>query len=85
MPAMESFRPAPALVPAGFDSRRDDPLGLFRLRDDDFRGFTEIVMESAGRWAQGRLVSVLEGGYSLDGTPRAAAAHLRALAGMGEK
>lgn len=85
MPAMEWFRPAPAQVPAGFDSRRDDPLGLFRLGGADFSELTEIVMEIAGRWAQGRLVSLLEGGYSLDGTPRAAAAHLRALAGIGEK
>lgn len=84
MPAMEWFRPALVLISAGFDSRRDDPLGLFRLNDADFRELTEIVMEIADRWAQGRLVSVLEGGYHLEGMPRAAAAHVRALAGIGE-
>jgi acetoin utilization deacetylase AcuC-like enzyme len=83
MPAMEWFRPALVLISAGFDSRRGDPLGLFRLSDADFRELTEIVMEIADRWAEGRLVSVLEGGYHLEGMPRAAAAHVRALAGIG--
>lgn len=69
MPAMEWSRPAPALAPAGFDSRREDPLGLFRLRDDDFRDLTGIVMEITGRRAQGWLVSVLEGGCNLDALP----------------
>lgn len=82
VPAMERFRPALVLVSAGFDSRRGDPLGLFRLRDEDFRELTEIVLEIADRWAQGRLVSVLEGGYSLEGMPAAAAAHLRGLMGL---
>lgn len=85
IPAMEWFRPALVLISAGFDSRRDDPLGLFRLSDADFRELTEIVMEIADRWAEGRLVSVLEGGYHLEGMPRAAAAHVRALAGMGSE
>jgi acetoin utilization deacetylase AcuC-like enzyme len=82
LPAMEEFRPELVLVSAGFDSRRDDPLGLFRLHDEDFRELTEVVLEIADRWAQGRLVSVLEGGYSLHGMPLAAAAHLRGLMGI---
>jgi len=82
LPAMEGFRPEFVLVSAGFDSRRDDPLGLFRLHDEDFRELTEMVLEIADRWAQGRLVSVLEGGYSLHGMPAAAAAHLRGLMGI---
>jgi acetoin utilization deacetylase AcuC-like enzyme len=85
VPAMEAFRPALVLVSAGFDSRRGDPLGLFRLHDEDFRELTEIVMEIADRWAQGRLVSVLEGGYNLAGMPVAVAAHLRALMGLHEQ
>jgi acetoin utilization deacetylase AcuC-like enzyme len=84
LPAMEAFRPEFVLVSAGFDSRRDDPLGLFRLHDEDFRELTEIVMEIADRWARGRLVSVLEGGYSLHGMPLAVAAHLRGLMGIRE-
>ncbi|GIU75004.1 MAG: acetoin utilization protein [Bryobacteraceae bacterium] len=83
VPAMEWFRPALVLVSAGFDSREGDPLGLFRLRDGDFAELTQIVLEIADRWAGGRLVSVLEGGYSLAGMPRAAAAHLEALTSGG--
>jgi acetoin utilization deacetylase AcuC-like enzyme len=79
LPAMEQFRPELVLVSAGFDSREGDPLGLFRLRDEDFGELTRIVLEVADRWAAGRLVSVLEGGYSLTGMPRAAAAHLGTL------
>ncbi len=81
-PAMERFRPELVLISAGFDSRRGDPLGLLRLCDEDFHILTEIVMEIADQWAHGRLVSVLEGGYSLEGMPAAAAAHLRALMGL---
>ncbi len=83
-PAMEQFRPELVLVSAGFDSREGDPLGLFRLRDEDFAELTRIVLEIADRWAAGRLVSVLEGGYSLTGMPRAAAAHLRTLIAGGQ-
>ncbi|MCS7043848.1 MAG: histone deacetylase [Bryobacteraceae bacterium] len=79
LPAMDEFRPELVLISAGFDSREGDPLGLFRLRDEDFAELTKILMEIADRWSGGRLVSVLEGGYSLSGMPRAAAAHLRAL------
>ncbi len=82
LPAMEWFRPALVLISAGFDSRRGDPLGRFRLHDGDFRELTETVLEIAERWAQGRVVSVLEGGYSLQGMPSAAAAHLRGLMGL---
>ncbi len=82
VPAMRAFRPELVLVSAGFDSRRDDPLGLFRLRDEDFAELTEVILEIADSWAGGRLVSVLEGGYSLEGMPRAAAAHLRVLMGL---
>jgi len=84
-PAMEWFRPALVLVSAGFDSRQRDPLGLFRLRDEDFAEMTEIVLEIADRWAGGRVVSVLEGGYSLEGMPGAVAAHVRVLAGIASR
>ena len=85
LPAMEWFRPALVLLSAGFDSRRGDPLGLFRLHDGDFQELTETLLEIAERWAEGRLVSVLEGGYSLEGLPSAAAAHLRGLVGIREQ
>jgi acetoin utilization deacetylase AcuC-like enzyme len=79
LPAAERFRPELVLVSAGFDSRIDDPLGSFTLTDDDFAELTAIVRGIAGEHAEGRLVSTLEGGYSLDGLASAAASHVRAL------
>ena len=56
-----------------------DPLGRFVLRDEDFRELTEIAMEIAAGSAGGRLLSILEGGYSLTGLAAAATAHVEAL------
>jgi acetoin utilization deacetylase AcuC-like enzyme len=79
VPAMESFAPELVIVSAGFDSRMGDPLGQFKLADEDFADLTRIMLELAHRHAGGRLVSVLEGGYNLAGLARAAAAHVRVL------
>ena len=79
VPAAERFKPELVMISAGFDSRAGDPLGGFMLSDRDFGDLTRVVREIADRHAGGRLVSVLEGGYSIDGLPRAVAAHLDAL------
>ena len=81
LPAMREFRPDMVLISAGFDSRLGDPLGHFRLADADFAELTEMLLEVADQSAGGRLVSVLEGGYNLDGLTRAVAAHAAALNG----
>jgi acetoin utilization deacetylase AcuC-like enzyme len=81
VPAAEQFRPELVLVSAGFDARAGDPLGGFTLTDADFADLTDIVLEIADRHAGGRLVSVLEGGYKLDGLTSAVVAHVRRLAG----
>lgn len=81
LPAAEAFRPDLILLSAGFDSRIGDPLGLFRLTDDDFVELTGLMTDLAGRCCGGRLVSALEGGYNLDGLAKACAAHVGALAG----
>jgi len=78
---MDEFRPDLVLISAGFDSRLDDPLGRFRLTDADFAELTGVLMEIADKHSGGRLVSVLEGGYNLDGLTRAVAAHTNALRG----
>jgi acetoin utilization deacetylase AcuC-like enzyme len=57
----------------------NDPLGQFLLSDDDFFDLTRMLMELAGQCCQGRLISVLEGGYNLAGLATAAEAHMRAL------
>lgn len=79
LPAVERFRPDFVLVSAGFDSRRDDLLGSFEVTDDAFTRMTRTLREVADHHCEGRLVSLLEGGYNLDGQARAAAAHVAAL------
>ena len=80
VPAADAFAPDLVLVSAGFDSRVGDPLGGFRLTDDDFAELTSIMKGIAAKHCGGRLVSTLEGGYALDGLATAAAAHVRTLA-----
>jgi acetoin utilization deacetylase AcuC-like enzyme len=82
LPAAATFHPDLILLSAGFDSRINDPLGQFLLTDDNFRQLTLLMLELAEKHCDGRLVSVLEGGYSLDGLARASEAHGEALAGI---
>ena len=79
VPAAERFKPQLVMVSAGFDSRTGDPLGQFTLTDDDFGDLTGVAVEIARQHAGGRLVAVLEGGYSLEGLQRAVRAHLERL------
>lgn len=79
-PAAEAFRPDLVIISAGFDSREGDPLGRFRLTDDDFVELTELLLEIADKHSGGRVLSVLEGGYSLPGLQAGVAAHLGRLA-----
>lgn len=81
-PAADEFQPDFVLISAGFDSRVNDPLGQFRLTDPDFLELTVMMMDLAGRYGDGRLVSVLEGGYNLEGLAKACEAHLRGLIGI---
>jgi acetoin utilization deacetylase AcuC-like enzyme len=76
---MEKFRPELVLISAGFDSRVNDPLGQFTLSDADFAELTRLAISIADAHASGRVVSTLEGGYSLTGLASATAAHAGAL------
>ncbi len=78
--AMEDFQPELVLISAGFDSRIDDPVGEFTLQDEDFVTLTHELAKIADRWAGGRMISVLEGGYNPQGLASAAIAHFRAMA-----
>jgi len=78
-PAVAGFEPDLVLVSAGFDSRVDDLLGCFELTDDVFRRMTRTAMDFADACCDGRLVSLLEGGYNVDGTALATAAHVETL------
>ena len=79
LPAAQAFKPQLVLISAGFDSREGDPLGQLALTSDDFSRMTAMAAEIAGRCADGRVVSVLEGGYNLTGLGDAARAHVEAL------
>jgi acetoin utilization deacetylase AcuC-like enzyme len=76
------FRPTMAVISAGFDSHRDDPLGGLMLEAEDFGVLTREVLD---RLPAGRVVSVLEGGYNLGALAGSARSHLRALAGLPER
>jgi acetoin utilization deacetylase AcuC-like enzyme len=65
VPAAEAFQPDLVLISAGFDGHADDPLGQFHLREEHFAELTHAAMDIAERFARGRMVSILEGGYEL--------------------
>jgi acetoin utilization deacetylase AcuC-like enzyme len=77
--AAEAFRPDLVLISAGFDSRKDDWLGDFRIGDDAFRRMTRMAIRLAGIAGSGRVVSLLEGGYNPAGLADGVAAHLEEL------
>ena len=79
LPALRRFGADLVIVSAGFDAHHQDPLGGLQLTDDDYHWITRELMTVADASAGGRLVSVLEGGYSLEGLASGTAAHVRAL------
>ncbi len=79
LPALDRFAPELLLVSAGFDAHRADPLAQLELDVDDFGWITEALLGIADRQCQGRVVSILEGGYDLDALALSAAAHVRVL------
>jgi acetoin utilization deacetylase AcuC-like enzyme len=82
LPAIREFAPQLIVISAGFDAHRLDPLAGLRLEDDDFHWITRELMSIADAAAGGRIVSILEGGYSLEGLATGTAAHVRALMGL---
>ncbi len=79
LPAAEAFRPELVLVSAGFDPHGEDPLASIQLSDAAFAWMGRMVCDLADRFAAGRLVSVLEGGYNLDVLRRCVAEHVAIL------
>jgi acetoin utilization deacetylase AcuC-like enzyme len=77
--AAEQFRPEFVLVSAGFDAHRADPLANLEVSTQAYAAATRIVCDVAGRFAGGRLVSTLEGGYDLDALGDSVKAHLEVL------
>ncbi len=81
LPKIDAFKPQFVILSAGFDAHADDPLGGVNLDADSFGWMTARMMEATDRHADGRLVSVLEGGYSLTALPLCVEKHLERLAG----
>jgi acetoin utilization deacetylase AcuC-like enzyme len=81
LPQLQKFAPELIIVSAGFDAHYRDPLASLNLRAEDFGWVTRKLMDVAGRSAEGRIVSVLEGGYDLQGLKESVAAHVEALTG----
>ncbi|MBS7538730.1 histone deacetylase family protein [Ancylobacter lacus] len=79
LPRLEAFGPELLIISAGFDAHTRDPLASLNLLEDDFAWVTKKLMDVADRHCGGRLVSVLEGGYDLEGLARSASAHVTAL------
>lgn len=79
LPALKRFNPEILLISAGFDSHMKDPLGGLNFTDDDFYWMTRELMAIADNSCEGKVVSILEGGYSLEALASGSAAHVRAL------
>ena len=76
MPALHDFRPDLVIISAGFDAHHRDPLAQINLVGDDFDWITGQLMDVAGKYAGNRVVSVLEGGYDLEGLAESAGLHI---------
>lgn len=81
LPRLRDFRPQMLFVSAGFDAHRDDPLAQMLLEAADYAWLTEQLKAVADEFAQGRIVSCLEGGYALPALGRSVAAHVKVLVG----
>ncbi len=82
LPALRRFAPDLLIISAGFDAHHLDPLGGLGFTDADFHWITRELMAVADVSAQGRVVSVLEGGYSMEGLASGTRAHVLALMGQ---
>ena len=82
VPALERFKPEMLFVSAGFDAHRDDDLAMMKLVEADYTWVTQQLRAVAERHCNGRIVSLLEGGYNLHALGRSATAHIKVLAGL---
>ena len=82
LPALNEFGPQLVIFSAGFDAHAEDDMAMLRLVDGDYAWVTEQMKDIADRHAGGRMVSMLEGGYSLPALGRSAVQHVRVLAGL---
>ncbi|OGA03921.1 MAG: deacetylase [Betaproteobacteria bacterium RIFCSPLOWO2_02_FULL_62_17] len=82
LPVLEAFCPEMIFISAGFDAHAEDEMGGLRFVEADYAWVTQRIVEVAARHSQGRIVSVLEGGYALSALGRSVVAHLKVLGGL---
>ena len=82
LPKIDAFKPDIVLISAGFDAHRNDPLAEVCLSTEMYRWMTLRLMETADQFANGKLISLLEGGYDLTALARCVATHVQTLAGI---
>lgn len=76
IPTMEHFEPDIVLISAGFDAHKEDPLGEMDITTKGFEDLTKIVLESADKICEGKVLSFLEGGYNLTALSESVEAHV---------
>ena len=81
LPKIDQFHPEAFIISAGFDAHKDDPLGQINLSTDFYAWMTEVLMDKADKYANGKIISVLEGGYHLKRLPECITRHLETLSG----
>lgn len=79
-PAIDAFGPELVMISAGFDAHKNDPLAGLELNTEDYFWVTEKLCALADRHCEGKVISILEGGYNLDALKESASAHIKALA-----
>ncbi|MCO6428912.1 histone deacetylase family protein [Nitrosomonas communis] len=82
LPALEAFQPEMIFISAGFDAHREDDMARMNLVEADYTWVTEQIKAIADKYAHKRIVSALEGGYTLHALGRSAAAHIKVLCGL---
>ena len=82
LPALHDFKPQLILISAGFDAHREDDMARLGLKESDYAWVTQLAKDVATQYAEGRIVSVLEGGYALSALGRSALAHIKVLSGL---
>jgi len=82
LPELEAFKPQFIFISAGFDAHWQDDMAQLQLNESDYQWITRKVVEIAEKYSEGRIVSMLEGGYVLDALGRSAEQHIRVLMGL---
>jgi len=82
LPALEAFQPQFLFISAGFDAHYEDDMGGLALKEADYFWVTEVVKDIAQRYANGRIVSTLEGGYALHALGRCVMTHIKSLSDL---